>query len=69
MLVLRRKANQAIVLNDIIVIRILAIEFNAVKIGIQAPPDVIVVREELLYEERPSPQQRQQPYQRPDDFR
>jgi carbon storage regulator len=48
MLVLRRKTMEAIVLNEIIVIRVLAVEGDRVKIGIDAPPDVIVVREELL---------------------
>jgi carbon storage regulator len=48
MLVLRRKATEAIVLNGVIIVRILSVEGDRVKIGIQAPPDVIVVREELL---------------------
>jgi len=48
MLVLRRKASEAIVLNQVIVIRVLAVEGDRVKLGIEAPPDVIVVREELL---------------------
>ena len=52
MLVLRRKAGEAIVLNQVIVIRILGVEGDRVKIGIDAPPDVIVVREELLDEAR-----------------
>jgi carbon storage regulator len=48
MLVLRRKAGEAIVLNGVIKIHILAIEGERVKVGIDAPPDVLVVREELL---------------------
>ncbi len=48
MLVLRRKAGEAIVLNQVIVIRVLNVEGDRVKLGIDAPPDVIVVREELL---------------------
>jgi len=52
MLVLRRKAGEAIVLNQVIVIRILGVEGDRVKIGIDAPPDVIVVREELIDELR-----------------
>jgi carbon storage regulator len=51
MLVLRRKASEAIVLNQVIVIRVLGIEGDRVKLGIDAPPDVIVVREELLDED------------------
>jgi carbon storage regulator len=50
MLVLRRKAGEAIVLNQVIVIRVLGVEGDRVKLGIDAPPDVIVVREELLEE-------------------
>jgi len=50
MLVLRRKAGEAIVLNQVIIIRVLGVEGDRVKLGIDAPPDVIVVREELLDE-------------------
>ncbi len=50
MLVLRRKVGEAIILNDAIRITILAIDRYRVKIGIDAPPDVIVVREELQYD-------------------
>lgn len=53
MLVLRRKAGEAIVLNQVIVIRVLNVEGDRVKLGIDAPPDVIVVREELLTEGAP----------------
>lgn len=48
MLVIRRKSLEAIVLNQVIVIRILAIEGDRVKLGIDAPPDVIVLRQELI---------------------
>lgn len=48
MLVLRRKAGEAIVLSQVITIRVLNVEGDRVKLGIDAPPDVIVVREELL---------------------
>lgn len=58
MLVLRRKAGEALVLNQVIKIRVLAVEGDRVKLGIEAPPDVIVVREELLNENpnTPAPQ-------------
>jgi len=55
MLVLRRKVGEAIILNDAIRITILAIDRYRVKIGIDAPPDVIVVREELQYDTMPTP--------------
>jgi carbon storage regulator len=55
MLVLRRKVGEAIILNDAIRITILAIDRYRVKIGIDAPPDVIVVLEELQYDTMPAP--------------
>lgn len=48
MLVLRRKAGEAIVLNGSITIYVLAVEGERVKLGISAPPDVVIVRSELL---------------------
>lgn len=48
MLVLRRKAGEAIVLNGVIKIYVLAVEGERVKLGIEAPPDVVIVRQELL---------------------
>ncbi len=55
MLVLRRKQGEAIVLNNVVVIRVLSVEGDRVKLGIDAPPDVIVVREELLENPEPIP--------------
>jgi carbon storage regulator len=48
MLVLRRKAGEAIVLNGAITIYVLAVEGERVKLGISAPPEVVIVRSELL---------------------
>jgi carbon storage regulator len=48
MLVLRRKVGESIVLAGVIHISVLAVEGERVKIGISAPPDVSIVREELL---------------------
>lgn len=48
MLVLRRKAGEAIVLNGTITIHVLAVEGERVKLGISAPPEVVIVRSELL---------------------
>lgn len=48
MLVLRRKVGESIVLAGVINISVLAVEGERVKIGINAPPDVTIVREELL---------------------
>lgn len=48
MLVLRRKVGESIILDGVINISVLAVEGERVKIGISAPPDVTIVREELL---------------------
>ena len=46
MLVLRRKVGERIILAGVISIEVLAIEGNTVKIGIVAPLDVAIAREE-----------------------
>jgi carbon storage regulator len=48
MLVLRRKVGESIILGGVISISVLAVEGERVKIGISAPPEVTIVREELL---------------------
>lgn len=48
MLVLSRKAGEAIVLAGNIKIQVLGIENDRVKLGVEAPPDVLVLRSELL---------------------
>jgi carbon storage regulator len=50
MLVLSRKPNESLVIDGRIVIKVLRVEGEAVKIGIQAPADVPVYRQEV-YEE------------------
>ena len=47
MLILTRKADQGIVLDGNIVVRVLAVDGERVKLGIQAPRSVLVLREEL----------------------
>ncbi len=54
MLVLRRKVGESIVLAGVINISVLAVEGERVKIGISAPPDVTIVREELLRSNTPN---------------
>lgn len=56
MLVLRRKAGEAIVLNGVITIHVLAVEGERVKLGISAPPEVVIVRSELLENQGTMPQ-------------
>lgn len=48
MLILRRRCREAIVISGEITVRVLEIEGGRVKLGIEAPPDVSVLREELL---------------------
>ncbi len=48
MLVLTRKAGQAIYIGDKIKIKILSISSSGVEVGIEAPKELNIVREELL---------------------
>ena len=48
MLVLNRKVGERIVIGDEIVITVVAIHGQQVRLGIEAPPDVSVWRQELL---------------------
>ncbi len=48
MLVLSRKLNEKIVINGDITVTVVKIDRNQVRIGIEAPGDVPVYREELL---------------------
>ena len=50
MLILTRKAEQGIVVDGKVIVRVLAIDGERVKIGIEAPRSVSVLREELLVE-------------------
>ncbi|MEX2375501.1 MAG: carbon storage regulator CsrA [Dehalococcoidia bacterium] len=50
MLILTRKTEQGIVIDGHVVVRVLAIDGDRVKIGIDAPRSVSVLREELLHE-------------------
>ena len=47
MLILTRRSNERIFIGDDIVLSILAIEGNRVKLGIDAPKDVAILREEI----------------------
>jgi carbon storage regulator len=64
MLVLRRKVGESIVLAGEINISVLAVEGERVKIGISAPPDVTIVREELLHTATSENPERSTPVQR-----
>ena len=51
-LVLSRKANETIVVDDAIEVTVLEILGDRVKIGINAPREVPIVRQELLHQAR-----------------
>ncbi len=48
MLVLARKLDESIVIGDDIKIKVIAVEKGVVKLGIEAPSDISIVRSELL---------------------
>ena len=48
MLILSRSVDQKIIIGEDIVVMVVAIEGNRVRIGIQAPESVTIVREELI---------------------
>lgn len=50
MLILTRKTEQGILINGNTLVRVLAIEGERVKLGIDAPKSVSVLREELVQE-------------------
>lgn len=50
MLILTRKVNQKLIINDNIEITVLEVNGNAIKIGVQAPSDVRIYREEIYRE-------------------
>jgi carbon storage regulator len=48
MLILSRKLNESIIINGNIVVKVLRIDKDTVKLGIQAPSDLPVHREEIF---------------------
>ena len=56
MLVLTRKVDQGIVIAGNIYIRVLGVERDRVKIGIAAPRDIPVLRQELLERDNADPE-------------
>ncbi len=53
MLVIRRKTNEVMIIGEVISVKVLAVEGDRVKIGISAPADVTIVREEILHRTAP----------------
>ena len=50
MLILTRKVDQGIVISGNILVRVLGVERDRVKIGISAPGEITVLRQELWHE-------------------
>lgn len=48
MLILRRNIEESVVLDGVITISVLAVEGRRVKLGISAPPEITIMRQELL---------------------
>ena len=57
MLVLSRKVGQRILIGDQIAVTVVRLAQGGVRIGIEAPPEVAVVREELTDSRQPEPSQ------------
>ena len=53
MLVLSRKETERIRLGDSIVVTVVRVSGDKVRLGIEAPPDVLVLRDELRAHEQP----------------
>jgi carbon storage regulator len=51
MLILTRKIDQGIIISGNILVRVLGVERDRVKIGISAPGEITVLRQELWHDE------------------
>jgi len=52
MLILTRRKEESIIINGDIKIKILGIDRGVVKLGFEAPDEVVIVREELLADDK-----------------
>jgi carbon storage regulator len=55
MLVLTRRVNERIVIGDDVTVTVLEVRGDQVRLGIDAPRDVKVFREEVLHRDAPEP--------------
>ncbi len=55
MLVLTRRVNEKILIGDNIVVTVLEVRGDQVRLGIDAPRDVRVFREEVVLRDQPKP--------------
>jgi carbon storage regulator len=55
MLVLSRKVGERTLIGDGIVVQVLVVNGRRVRLGIEAPPEVVIRREELLAGREPAP--------------
>jgi len=49
-LVLARKLNESIVIGDNIIVKVVSLENGVVKLGIDAPKEISIIRDELIQE-------------------
>ena len=54
MLVLARKADESIIIGENIVVKVISVENGVVKLGIDAPKEVSIIRNELIEEVKAS---------------
>lgn len=52
MLILTRRSNERIFIGDDVVLVVLGIENNRVKLGIEAPSEVAILREEIVVDSK-----------------
>ena len=50
MLILSRKVGQSIVINGNVIVKVVRVDGDQIKLGVQAPPEVAVNREEIQRE-------------------
>lgn len=48
MLILGRRINECVIINDNITIKVLGVKGNQVRLGFEAPADVVIHREEIF---------------------